>query len=336
MRAVDSVVAALASQSRTPTSWIVGEPCFDPPPELIDALAHAAKSRAFNYPPPGGIPKLRKIMAAHLEEEGLTITPSQITTTNGAKCGLFALFSALLNPGDELIHPRPCYPAYPAIAKRIGAKPIAVAEPNDSFSGWAGDVAKHINARTRAVVLASPSNPTGSTLDASEAHILADLCNAHGIRLIVDEAYTDFRFTGNRHTLPADMDVDFSTVVRVRSASKSWAVCGWRLGWIIADVSLTERVTQTHSSLLNPASGPAQMAMCALPRVSANFQKDARSIVAHRKDELCSALADAGIPFKEPEGGFYVWLKVGKSDQSVEFNATESVSYTHLRAHETT
>jgi aspartate/methionine/tyrosine aminotransferase len=304
-------------------SWIVGEPCFEPPPELVYAFARAAKSPTFRYPPPGGTPALRRVLAARFEEEGLTIAANQITITSGAKCGLLALFSALLKPGDELIHPQPCYPAYPAMAKRIGARPVAVAERDGSFSGWTEDVARHISPRTRAVVLASPSNPTGATLDAAEAHALVELCRAHEIRLIIDEAYTDFRFTGYRCALPIDLDPDLSTVVRVRSASKSWAVCGWRLGWIVADASLAAKVADTHSSLLNPASGPAQEALCALPEVSAEFLKNARSMVANRTDELCSALEHAGLSFKKPEGGFYLWLKVKDSNPSGTINAVE-------------
>jgi aspartate/methionine/tyrosine aminotransferase len=323
MRAVDAVTAALAACPGEPMSWIVGEPCFEPPPELADALARAAESPTFSYPPSGGTPALRKVLAERFEEEELTIAADQITVTSGAKCGLFALFAALLEPGDELIHPQPCYPAYPAMAKRIGARPVAVAERNGSFSGWAEDVARHISPRTRAVVLASPSNPTGATLDAAEAHALVGLCNAHGIRLIIDEAYTDFRFTADHFALPADLDPDLSTVVRVRSASKSWAVCGWRLGWIIADASLASSVAHTHSSLLNPASGPAQEALCALPAVSPDYLQNARSMVANRTDELCSALTDAGVTFKKPRGGFYLWLRVNELDSDGTIDAVD-------------
>jgi len=323
MRAVDSVIAALAEYSGAPMSWIVGEPCFEPPPELADALARAAESPSFSYPPPGGTPALRKVLAERFEEEGLTIAPNQITVTSGAKCGLLALFAALLEPGDELIHPQPCYPAYPAAAKRIGARPVAVVERDGSFSGWAEDVARHISPRTRAVVLASPSNPTGATLDAAEAHALVELCSAHGIRLICDEAYTDFRFTADHLALPADLDPYLTTVVRVRSASKSWAVCGWRLGWITADASLASSVAHTHSSLLNPASGPTQAALCTLPEVSPDYLENARSMVANRMEELCSTLTLAGVTFKKPEGGFYLWLRVKDLDADGTIDAVD-------------
>ena len=310
MRAVDPVITALAKCPGPPTSWLVGEPCFGPPAQLVEAFVRAAESPPFHYQPHCGLPALREVLAARFEAEGLRITPNQITVTSGAKGGLLALFATLLEPGDELIHPRPCYPAYPAMAARLGASPVAVAERNDGFSGWTEDVARHISPRTRAVVLASPSNPTGATLDAVEVRPLVELCSAHGIRLIVDEAYTDFRFRDDLEAFPADLDPDLSTVVRVRSASKSWALCGWRLGWVTADAALASRVASTHSSLLNPAAGPAQAALCALPKVSNDYLEKARKMVAGRVDELCSALGSAGISVRKPEGGFYLWLDV--------------------------
>jgi aspartate/methionine/tyrosine aminotransferase len=109
----------------------------------------------------------------------------------------------------------------------------------------------------------------------------------------------------------------------VRSASKSWALCGWRLGWITADASLTARIAHTHSSLLNPASGPAQLALCALPAVAADYLEKARSMVAKRMNELCSALAGAGRPTKNPAGGFYLWFNVNDLSATGKINAAE-------------
>jgi len=96
MRAVDAVIAALAAFPGEPVSWIVGEPCFEPPPELSDALARASESPTFSYPPPGGTPALRKVLAERFEEEELTIAADQITVTSGAKCGLLALFEVFV------------------------------------------------------------------------------------------------------------------------------------------------------------------------------------------------------------------------------------------------
>lgn len=310
MRAVDEIVTALAAHSSPSTSWLVGEPCFEPPAELVEAFSGAAVSSFFRYPPHDGLPALREVLAQRHSAEGHDLAADQVVIASGAKGGLLALFATLLEPGDELIHPRPCYPAYPAMATRLGARPVAVAESGGSFAGWPEAVANAIGPRTRAVVLASPSNPTGATLEMQEAKALVALCRDRGIRLICDEAYVDFRFAPNRQILPAAFDPERSTVVQVRSASKSWALCGWRIGWVVADSSLVARVARTHASLLNPASGPAQAALCALPKVSADFLDDACSNVARRIGELCTTLRDAGLSVKQPEGGFYLWLDV--------------------------
>jgi aspartate/methionine/tyrosine aminotransferase len=142
----------------------------------------------------------------------------------------------------------------------------------------------------------------------AEARALVDLCRDRGIHLICDEAYVDFRFAPGRRSLPAAFDPERTTVVQLRSASKSWALCGWRIGWITSDASLAARVARTHASFINPASGPAQAALCALPVVPDDYLEDARSQVARRIDELCSSFDTAGFSVLRPDGGFYLWL----------------------------
>ncbi len=312
MRAVDRVLAALATSPRPPRSWLVGEPCFAPPAALADAYAAAARSNTFGYPPHAGLAALRAVLAAGHREGGSPATPEQVVVTSGAKGGLLALFAALLEPGDEIIHPRPCYPAYPAMATRLGARPVAVAEGNGSFDGWPQTVAEHIGPRTRAVVLASPSNPTGATLDRNQTHELVELCRDRGLRLVCDEAYIDFSFATDRDLVPADLDPGRGTVVQVRSASKSWAVCGWRIGWVVADADLAEKVARMHAVLLNPAPGAAQEALTAITDIPSDHTLRARTTVGDRLDRLVTAIDDAGLAARRPEGGFYLWLDVAE------------------------
>jgi len=310
MRAVDGVVAALAAHGDPTSSWLVGEPCTAPPDTLGRALARAAQTDRFGYPPPAGLPQLREVLASRHHEGGREVSTAQMVVTNGAKAGLLALLATLLEPGDELIHPRPCYPAYPAMAARLGARPIEAAESDGTFDGWAQAVSERIGPRTRAVILASPSNPTGATLSSSQARDLVELCRDRGLRLICDEAYTDFRYSADSQSLPADFDPPRETVVQVRSASKSWALCGWRLGWLVADPSLAARVAATHSTLVNPAPGPSQAALCSLPEVAPDYLVRARRGVQDRLTELCSAIGESGLPVRQPDGGFYLWLDI--------------------------
>ena len=308
MRAIDTVIAALKSHEGPTSNWLIGEPCVPPPVVLQEALATAAIAQNSGYPPAAGLPELREILAARHHYGGKSRTSDQVVVTHGAKGGLLTVFATLLGPGDEIIHPQPCYPAYPAMATMLGAIPVAVPEGTDGFDGWTEKVRNRLTERTRAVVIASPSNPSGATLHSKEANALVELCRDRGVRLICDEAYVDFRFAKNTTELPAAFDPDCTTVIQIRSASKSWALCGWRLGWVVADRDLASRVASRQASLLNPASGPAQAAMVSLPLVKDDYIEGARTAIAARFATLKTALAPNRVI--EPEGGFYLWIDI--------------------------
>lgn len=310
MRNVDRVLAELARHRGPISSWLIGEPCVEPPEGLGRAFQRAARAQAFPYPPIAGLPRLRRVLADHHSSEGSPTSFDQIAVTAGAKGGLFAVLAALLEPGDELIHPIPCYPAYPTIATRLGARPVGVSEGPEGFGGWAPAVAKHLTSRTRAVVLSSPSNPTGATLDRSAASELVELCRSRGVRLVCDEAYADYRFAEDTDVIAADFDPSRSTVIQIRSVSKSWALCGWRVGWIVADQQTAARAAGCHASFLNPASGPAQEALLDLLNVGESYIENARNMVAQRIADLRQALRETGIVTPKPAGGFYLWADI--------------------------
>ena len=318
MRAVDAVTAALAARGGAAASFLVGEPCVAPPAALREAFVRAAADGTYHYPPSAGLPRLREVLAERHHEGGARVAPEQVVVTAGAKGGLLALLAALLEPGDEIIHPQPCYPAYPAMARRLGAQPVAVPETGRGFAGWAQAVADRIGPRTRAVVIASPSNPTGTTLAAPEAESLVALCRECGVRLVCDEAYADFRFAVGTEALAADFDPGRGTVVQLRSASKSWALCGWRLGWVVADAGLADRVAARHAALLNPASGPVQAALASLPEVPADYLDSARTAVRRRLDAVHGVLSERGLGLERPAGGFYLWLEADRRLPGVE------------------
>ncbi len=224
---------------------------------------------ASGYGPPAGLPELRTVLANWVDPG--RADPRRVMVTHGAKGGLLALLAALVEPGDEVIHPLPCYPAYPAMVRRFGGVPMGVAEHGDGFAGWSDRVLAIAGPRTRAVVLSSPSNPSGATIDGGELQSLVDGCGDRGIRLILDEAYSAFCFA-DEVVDPATVVAD-SVLVRVGSASKSLAIPGWRMGWIVADEELVKRVTGVQSALLNPPATPPQRALLALPDVPEAISK---------------------------------------------------------------
>ena len=228
--------------------------------------------------------------------------------THGAKGGLLALLAALVEPGDEVIHPLPRYPAYPAMVRRFGGVPMGVAEHGDGFAGWSDKVLATAGPRTRAVVLSSPSNPSGTTIVGGELATLVDGCRDRGIRLILDEAYSAFCFSDDVVD-PAAVDAG-CILVRVGSASKSLSLPGWRMGWVVADPELVTRVVGVQSALLNPPATPPQRAMLALPEVPDSYFETNRLAVRERLEAMVAAMRGAGFVAEVPAGGYYLWVDV--------------------------
>jgi len=305
-RALDGVIGALARFPGDPIDLLVGEPCFQPPAEIVEAFAKVAWEPVSGYGPPAGLLRLREILAEH--SPGGRTSADNLVVTHGAKGALLALFASLVEPGDEVIHPLPCYPAYPAMVRRFGGVPIGVAETDAGFSGWAASVAARVGPRTRVVVLSSPSNPSGSTLSRDDLFALTALCADHGVRLVLDEAYSAFRFDAR-----ADSNDDFGpdrTLIRIGSASKGLALPGWRIGWIVADSELVNRVTGVQSALLNPPATPPQRAMLALPEVPEEYFEDNQRAVLHRLEAMVEIMTGAGFHAVMPDGGFYLWVDI--------------------------
>jgi aspartate aminotransferase len=308
--ALGQVLEALDAHSDPDRSWLVGSPWFEPPDRLQLAMQSAASASSFDYPPPQGIAGLRAAVAELHRRDDLELEPENVLITHGAKSGLLAVFGTLLTPGDEILHPAPCYPAYPAAITALGGIPVAVPHQDGRLLFEPAALEAHATPRTRAVVLSSPANPTGATLTGEQARELVELCRKLGLRLICDEAYEAFRFASGTDRLPAHWDPDLETVVQVRSFSKTYALCGWRIGYVAADPALIRRLTSWQSALLNPPNSIAQQALISAPSVPPSFIQEAGRRVRNRLDELVAVLVDAGLEVERPQGGFYVWADV--------------------------
>lgn len=305
-RALDGVIAALGRWPDEPVNLLVGEPCFDPPDEIRREFARITGDSASGYGPPGGLPELREILADRVEAD--RADPRRLMVTHGAKGGLLALLAAIVEPGDEVIHPLPCYPAYPAMVRRLGGVPVGVAEDGDGFAGWSDRALAMTGPGTRAVVLSSPSNPSGTTITGAALARLVEGCKDRGILLVLDEAYSEFRYVDDAVD-PADAAAG-SILVRVGSASKSLALPGWRMGWIVSENDLISRVTSVQSALLNPPATPPQRAMLALAEVSESYFEANRRAVHERLNAMVEAVRRAGFSVAMPAGGFYLWVDI--------------------------
>jgi aspartate/methionine/tyrosine aminotransferase len=325
VRAVDLVGKALARWDGDDIVDLrIGEPCFEPPEELREAFRRAADG-SFGYGPAAGLPALRELLAARArDEEGLAVESGGVVVTHGAKGGLTAVMAALLAPGDEVIYPVPGYPAYRGMAQRFGAIPVGVEEGNAGLGGWSDRVADRVSSRTRMVVVSSPSNPSGSVLPARDLERLARLCADAGIVFVLDEAYHHFRFAAASDAVSTVMD---GNLIRLRSASKSWSVCGWRIGWALTSPSLARRIATAQAGLLNPPAMTPQVALQALPTVPASYLESARHEVETRLGVLREALEAAELRVAAPQGGFYLWVGAPSGTSGREFCETLAASH---------
>ncbi len=174
MSSARRVAEALAAWGGSPVvDLLIGEPCFDTPEPLRDALARAARCSASAYGPMQGLTELREVLARRARSEGLEVGADGIVITHGAKGGLLAVLATLLAPGDEVIVPVPGYPGTRVITTRLGATPVEVPEIETGLEGWADAVVRRMGDRTRAVVVASPSNPSGAVLPTDDLVRLA-------------------------------------------------------------------------------------------------------------------------------------------------------------------
>jgi aspartate aminotransferase len=309
-RAVDEVTAQLAAFNGRPQPWLLGSPCFAPPEQLLTAIRTAAGQPHFHYAPQEGLQELRETIAQHHRKQGEEVTAEQVIVTNGAKCGLLAVLGSLLEPGDEVIHPTPCYPPYPVLCTLLGATPVSLPESDQGFGWQHADLQRVASRKTRLVLLSSPSNPSGATLTSDESETLVSFCHERGIFLVCDETYEAFRFGSSVERTPYRYDPEQTTVIRIRTFSKAFGLCGWRIGYVVASPAIIRRIAFFQSSALNPAGTLPQLALVHLPEVPARFGEEACAEVRERIIELHKIVTSLGLKGSVPEGGFYLWADV--------------------------
>ena len=301
---------ALSAAGRSIIHMSIGEPDFTAPPPVVAALAEAVAAGQSGYTPAVGIAPLREAIAAHYQTVyGLTIDPRRIVVTAGASAALLLASAVLLDAGQEILLPDPSYPCNRHIVAAFNARPKLIpAGPEKRFQLDAADVATHWGDATRGVLLASPSNPTGtSILPEALAEVLAVVRQKRGF-LIVDEIYNGLSYGhAPRSALALGEDV-----IVVNSFSKYFNMTGWRLGWLVLPEALVPAVEKVAQNLFICASAPAQQAAlaCFSAEALAIYEGRRREFQA-RRDYLVPALRELGFAIPvEPDGAFYVYADV--------------------------
>jgi aspartate/methionine/tyrosine aminotransferase len=285
----------------------VGEPDFETPAPITRAGQQALAQGHTHYTPARGIPALRQAIAAHYGQSyGTEVDPDRIVVTPGSSGALQLALSVLVNPGEEVLLADPGYPCNRHFVHLVGGEPIALpVGPESRYQLDAGLVESAWTERTRVVMAASPSNPTGTLLPRDELRGIHAVVRDRGGTLIVDEIYQELIYEGEPSTA---LDIADDIFV-INSFSKYFGMTGWRLGWLVAPVDYVEAVDRLAQNIFLSAPTPAQhAALSAFSGETVSILEGRRDEFRQRRDYLLPALSRLGFKFPVvPEGAFYLY-----------------------------
>lgn len=303
---------ALREQGHDILLLSVGDPDFDTPAPIVQAAIDSLLAGNTHYADVRGKRTLRDAIARrHQARSGQAVTSEQVIVLAGAQCALFSVAQCVLNPGDEVLVAEPMYVTYEAVFGACGAVVIPVpVRSENGFRVMPEDVAARITPRTRALALNSPHNPSGASLPRSTWQALAELCIGHDLWLISDEVYSELLFDGE-HLSPASLPGMAERTATLNSLSKSHAMTGWRIGWVVAPTALASHLENLALCMLYGLPDFVQDAAVValdnhLPELAVM-----REAYRQRRDLVCAVLADCpGVRALKPDGGMFVMLDI--------------------------
>jgi len=307
----------------------VGEPDFNTPDHIKNAGKKAIDDNFSFYPPAPGFPELREAVTVKFKRENnLDYTPEQIVVSAGAKNSLANVILSLINKDDEVIVPSPYWVTYVELVKLAEGKNVVVRGViENDFKITPEQIEKAISPKTKALLLCSPSNPTGSVYSKSELEGIAKVIEKHPrIFVITDEIYEHINFVG-KHESIGQFDFIKDRVVIVNGVSKAYAMTGWRIGYIAAPLWLAKACTKLQGQILTGPTTNAQKAAVTALTSDQSCVKEMLVAFRRRKDLIMSLLKDVpNIQVSEPEGAFYVFPKIdtyfGKSFKGQKINSS--------------
>lgn len=309
--AVTAKAKALQAEGVDIVGFGAGEPDFDTPDEVKKAACSALEAGFTKYTPSAGIPELRKAICDKLRDDnGLFYEPSQVIVSCGAKHSLFNFFQAVLDPGDEVLIPVPYWVSFPEMVRLAGGRPVFVpTEEADRFRLRREAVDACVTERSRVLIVNSPSNPTGSTLEEEDLAGLASFAEERDLFLVSDEIYEKITYDSFRHVSIASLSPEAKkrTVV-VNGFSKTFSMTGWRLGYAAGPKEvIAGMITVQDHSTSNPTSFAQKGALEAMRGTQEEINRR-RDEFAERKKLITSLLRRIpGVTFCEPRGSFYIF-----------------------------
>ena len=312
---VDAKAKALQAAGEKVVGFGAGEPDFPTPPEIVEAAVEACRQpKNHRYTPTAGLPELREAIAAKtMRDSGYEVAASQVLVTNGGKQAVANAFSVLCDPTDEVLVPAPYWTTYPESIALAGGVPVAL--PTDETTGFRVSVDQLEAARTprtKALLFVSPSNPTGAVYPRAEVEAIGRWALEAGIWVVTDEIYEHLVYgTAEHHSMPVLVPELAERCLVVNGVAKTYAMTGWRVGWMIGPADAVTAATNVQSHETSNVANVSQRA--ALAAVSGDLSAVAmmRAVFDRRRRVIHKMLNEIdGVTCLEPEGAFYAFPSV--------------------------
>jgi aspartate aminotransferase len=328
---VDAKAKALQAEGKAVISYAAGEPDFPTPAHIVEAAVAAAKDpKNHRYTPAVGLPELREAIAAKTKaDSGTEISAAQVVVTNGGKQAVYQAFAVLLDPGDEVILPTPYWTTYPEAIALAGGKTIEVfAGSNQNYMVTVEQLEAARTPKTKAMLLCSPSNPTGSVYSKEQIKAIGEWALKHGIWIVSDEIYQNVIYDGKRAYSITEVVPEMKDLtIMVNGVAKSYAMTGWRVGWMAGPLDAMKAAANLQSHLSSNVNNIAQRAaLAALTGPQAEVKAMVEAFDRRRHLAVTELGKINGWLAPMPDGAFYVYSDVrgllGKSWGGKQINSS--------------
>jgi len=310
--AIDAKAKALNAAGGDVIGFGAGEPDFPTPVHIVEAAAEACRDpRNHKYTPTGGLPELKDAIAAKTaRDSGYPVAAAQVLVTNGAKQAIEEAFATLLDPGDEVLLPAPYWTTYPETVRLAGGVPVVI--PTAEATGFrvtVDQLSAALTPRTKVLLFVSPSNPTGSVYPRDEVEAIGRWALEHGIWVVTDEIYEHLVYGSAVHySMPVLVPELESQCVVINGVAKTYAMTGWRVGWMIGPLDVIKAATNLQSHATSNVCNVAQRAALAALTGDLDAALAMRAAFDRRRQTMVAMLNEIpGVTCVEPEGAFYAF-----------------------------
>ena len=312
---VDAKAKALQAEGKQVISYAAGEPDFPTPGNIVEAASRAVLDpKNYKYTPAAGLPELREAIAAKtLRDSGWGVPASQVIVTNGGKQAVYQSFATIVDPGDEVLLPTPYWTTYPEAIKLAGGVPVEVfAGADQEYLVTVEQLEAARTEKTKVLLFVSPSNPTGSVYSPEQTKAIGEWALEHGLWVISDEIYQNLVYGGTKAISIVEAVPELADrTILVNGVAKSYAMTGWRLGWMVGPADVVKAASNLQSHLTSNVSNISQRAAIEALTGPQDQVEVMRSAFEKRRDVIVAELNKiAGLHCPNPEGAFYVYPDV--------------------------